>query len=541
MSTTTPPGPPERRRLLEPVLLAALFATAHTQAPVAYSNQNQYLLHGYALAGYGHLDNDWLAHTADPTPLFSWFVAGGFGAFGAPFLHAAYFAVVMGYFLAARSLALAVAPASDTRTGRVTFAALFTAAHAGVLRWLSVQLAGVDYPWFLQAGVANQYLLGPGLQPSTFGVLLVGALAAFAHGRPLTAGLLTSAAGLMHPTYLLPGALLVLGVLAQLVAAGQRRRAAVVGSVALAAALPAAAYTAWKFGPTSADVFAEAQRILAESRIPHHAVVSRWLDGVAGAQIAWALLGVALVRRSPLFTVLAVLAGGGLVLSLVQVATGSHTLALLFPWRVTAVLVPTATAIAAAKLAARIPAARIVTAVSALVLTGLAAGGVWVMAEGVAYHMASDEVPVLTWIKYHAEPNEVYLIPVRVPAPGVRGTPATPSTSFTPPPRPDPESNLIPVDFQRFRLFTGSAAFVDFKSVPYRDADVLEWRRRLRLAKEWYDDTDWRRPGLRDVLQNEKITHVVVRRGREPASTFLEAVYKDESYTVVRVRTGRRR
>ena len=35
------------------------------------------------------------------------------------------------------------------------------------------QLLGGDYPWFLQAGVANQYLLGPTFQPSAFGVFLV--------------------------------------------------------------------------------------------------------------------------------------------------------------------------------------------------------------------------------------------------------------------------------------------------------------------------------------------------------------------------------
>ena len=38
-----------------------LFALAYTQAPLYYSNQNQYLLHGLATAGYGHLDGDWLA------------------------------------------------------------------------------------------------------------------------------------------------------------------------------------------------------------------------------------------------------------------------------------------------------------------------------------------------------------------------------------------------------------------------------------------------------------------------------------------------
>src|SRR5690242_2272079 len=54
---------------------AALFAAAYGQAPLFYSNQNQYLLHGLAAAGRGNLAEDWLAKTADPAPIFSALVA----------------------------------------------------------------------------------------------------------------------------------------------------------------------------------------------------------------------------------------------------------------------------------------------------------------------------------------------------------------------------------------------------------------------------------------------------------------------------------
>ena len=62
------------RRLL---LLAAgvSFAVAYGQAPLYHSNQNQYFVHGMAEAGFGHLREDWLANTADPTPVFSGLVA----------------------------------------------------------------------------------------------------------------------------------------------------------------------------------------------------------------------------------------------------------------------------------------------------------------------------------------------------------------------------------------------------------------------------------------------------------------------------------
>src|SRR5579862_5969155 len=58
------------------ILVGAVFAAAYCQAPLYYSNQNQYFLHGLANAGVGLLSEDWLANTLDPTPVFSALVTG---------------------------------------------------------------------------------------------------------------------------------------------------------------------------------------------------------------------------------------------------------------------------------------------------------------------------------------------------------------------------------------------------------------------------------------------------------------------------------
>src|SRR5437764_1136294 len=138
---------PAASAVLEPLLLAAAFALAHTQGPLFYSNQNQYLLHGFAAAGHGHLRHDWLADTAAPTPVFSLLVAAGYRAIGPASVHVAYFLLLMGYFLAARVLVRGLPWVPDTRPARLAFAALFTAVHAAILRVWSVRLTGVDYPW----------------------------------------------------------------------------------------------------------------------------------------------------------------------------------------------------------------------------------------------------------------------------------------------------------------------------------------------------------------------------------------------------------
>ena len=49
-----------------------LFGVSYAQSPLYTSNQNQYFLHGFAKAGFGFLQNDWLANVTDSTPVFSW-------------------------------------------------------------------------------------------------------------------------------------------------------------------------------------------------------------------------------------------------------------------------------------------------------------------------------------------------------------------------------------------------------------------------------------------------------------------------------------
>src|SRR5579883_10255 len=348
-----PPPAPGRTPRLFPLAAGILFAAAHTQSPLYYSNQNQYFLHGLAAAGYGFLDRDWLANTADPTPVFSAFVAGCHTALGDWAYQAVFFLALVGYFAALWQLVAALPAAPVSAAGRWAWAAGMTVAHAGVVRWASDRLLGADYPWFLHCGLASQYVLGPGLQPSVVGVLLVAAVAAYARGRPVLAAGLAAGANAVHSTYLLPAGMLVAGFVAGEWADRRLRTGLLAGGVALLLVAPVVGYTVWRFGPGDPAAFAEAQRILADVRIPHHARPARWFDWVAGLQILWVLLGLAALRRTRLFVPLSVTTGLAAAGTGAVLATGNATAALLFPWRVSAVLVPVATAILFARVARR--------------------------------------------------------------------------------------------------------------------------------------------------------------------------------------------
>ncbi len=524
--------------------LGLIFGLAYTQSPLYYSNQNQYFLHGLARGGLGSLGEDWLANTQDPTPVFTALIAFTYRYLDVFLFHVYYFLLLGLYFYSLAGLCAGLPGRRPRRLAWFGFLTFLVVLHAAIVRLASARLFGVDYPWYFQAGVANQYLLGPGLQPSAFGVLLLVSLLAFIRNRPVPAGLLAAAAAVVHPTYLLPAALLTLTYMLVLYRDGRGRTSLVLGAAALLAVLPVLAYNFRAFAPSSAAQFAEAQRLLADVRIPHHAHIGRWLDGIALGQLAWLGLALVLVRRSRLFPLLALPALASVLLTLLQVATGSNTLALLFPWRISAVLIPVATAVILFRLTNGV-AAWLGTVFGrgqwfgwvafGLILATALAGGLVVTFAGIGYAMNEEELPALEFVRLHQRPGEVYLLPVRIPPVGT-GPKGAISASFLPPPRSGRAGNQIPVDLQRFRLFTGTPIFVDFKSIPYKDTEVLEWYRRMRQCESWYQRKDWSRRAVAEDLQPAGITHILTTADRDLHGDGLERIYEDRSYRIYRVR-----
>jgi hypothetical protein len=525
------------RTAAESLFVAVAFVAAYGQAPLYYSNQNQYLLHGLAEAGLGRLSHDWLAGTLDPTPLFSKLVAVT-GRYLEPWLFQFDHGLLLGIYAAAMlSLFDAICGPRLARR-RLTFGLLLVLTHSAAARWCSYRLFGQDYPWFFQAGVAGQYVLGSMFQPSAFGVLLIAAPTLFAHGRPRWAAAAAASSAIIHPTYLLPAGLLTLGMITALAASGQWRGAAAAGGLALILVLPTLVGSALAFGPTSPDAFAEAQDILVNLRIPHHTQPRLWLDWVAMVQIAWAGMGIALIRRHRLFWALAVPFALAAALTLLDVATGSLTMALLFPWRVSAVLVPVATAVMLARLTA-LPALPLESAavrlICACMIAALAGLGAWISLGRHAFSMPDDEVPVMEFVRQGDAPGNLYFVPVRVPdlAAITRGSL---SSDFKPLPDKKRDERVIPQELQRFRLFTGAPIYVDFKSVPFKDVEVIEWRRRLRIAEAVQQDLHaGRYERALAALRAEKVTHLVVPAQEILSGPGFELIHQDSSYRVYRL------
>jgi len=511
-----------KRLILFLVAGCLLFAGAYRQLPLFSSNQNTYFLHGLARAGYGYLSSDWLAQQTDHVVVFSSFVSL-IHLYGWPWVFYGLQAVLAAIYIGSLyGIARRVFPTDSHFLWSGLFLAFMTLIHSP---WIVSRFANdgsllgeaiselVVMADLSTNGLAGQYILGPYLQPSAFGVLLIASIAMFLWEKELLAVISAAVAATLHPTYLTHAGLLIGIYMLLLALRGSARKALSIGVLALVLLLPIGLYVVFVLRPTSSAVLSQAEAILVEERIPHHALVSAWFSRNALKQLGLMVIGLLLAYRSKsLFAILSISAAGALVVSLIQIYSVSTFLALLFPWRVSTWLVPISTALVvgfislkAVAIMRRIPAERsrfnagaLITLLSIMYLASAFAVGV---RETTTSALSNDNPETVTsFARDHSSPEQTY---------------------------------LVPLGFEQFRLSTGIPIFVDWKSHPYRDVEVVEWYKRVQLAKAFYEaaNSDLAAEALTNIQKNDPITHIVIEKDSvsfAPLADF-RLVYEDET------------
>lgn len=497
-------------------LLAALaFGLAYGQYPLYYSNQNVYFLHGLANAGRGFLAQDWLTQTPDVYPVFSIQVELTARFLPEPVFYLYYLVILGIYVLSVLGIAAVVYSIDRSRTLCVAYLALVTALHSALLGSALSGLAGINLGAYLLPGLAQQYILGPALQPSTFNVFLLLSIYAALRGRPFWAVLFSSVAVIVHSVYVSAAALTLAYVLSAWREERNMRKALALAAFATALSLPILGYVYLTFQPTSPAIWSQAQHIMADYRQPHHAQPGRWLDGIAVLQIMVIVLALFLVRRKGrIFTIMLISFVVATALTVAQVITGSVELALLFPWRISVFLFPLSVCLLVAgglsagyrllesRLAAR---ERAVQRLFMVVILVLVLAGLLIVGQRFIEAHQSVSAPLLDFVTTTRQPGDLYLVPPR--------------------------------ELENFRLSTGVPILVDWKTIPYRDADVLEWYNRLRLADGFYAARGAAAcAALQDIVSQYGVTHVVVASNRANLScAMLGEVYRDGYFTVYKI------
>jgi hypothetical protein len=490
---------------------AVIFGLIYGQSPLYTSNQNQYFLHGLARAGQSYLSNDWLANTLDPIPLFSGLVYATIQLFRSDVLFYLYYALLVGVYMAAiLGIIDTVFRWGQEKTKRLIFVVLFLVVHSAALHFFLSRILGTETPFLIEGGFADQRLLGQVLQPSTFGVFLILSISLFIREKIFQSLLSLAVAIYFHPVYLLSGAMLTLAYLWVIFRQENNVKSPLkLGLITFLLVSPVLIYTIIVFRPTSPEMIREVNEFLVHFRNPHHAIVSEWLNWTSSIKAAIIFTTLIVVRRTRLFPILSIMTLGMVLLTILQVITNNNSLALIYPWRISILLVPISTSILVAFLVSKLfehwkldwgknePWLRLagIMILGVLIIIGITRFQIEHIRQ-----LESEDHAMMAYVAEHKSFSDLYLVPAKM---------------------------------ENFRLATGAPIFVDFKSVPYRDTDVMEWYRRIRLVNTFYTGEKDPCESLQTFATREGITHMVLDEGdRASNCPDIELVYWDEYYTV---------
>jgi len=192
------------------LFLALIFGVIYTQSPLYSSNQNQYFLQGLAKAGYGFLQNDWMANTVDPVPAFNMVVYFTSRFLNEAFFYVYWFLLLGVYIYSICGIASLVFKINKSRTEFLLFLALVFTIHSPLIDYLGSHWIGATQQYLLNRGVAGQYLLGYFFQPSLFGVFFVLSIYLFLRKKLAGAVFTLALAATFHTSSILSAAILTL-------------------------------------------------------------------------------------------------------------------------------------------------------------------------------------------------------------------------------------------------------------------------------------------------------------------------------------------
>ncbi|MBN2502620.1 MAG: hypothetical protein JXB38_17705, partial [Anaerolineales bacterium] len=302
--------------------------------------------------------------------------------------------------------------------------------------------------------------------PSSFGVFLLLSICLFLRGRTWLATILLPLTASVHPTYLLSAAVLTAAyMLVIYLEKKEFKQPVLMGGLSLVLVIPIVAYTLNVFAPSDPELYAKTRADMVNFRIPHHAVIAEWFDWGVIFGLAVFLIVLLLVRKTRLFWVLALLGGVSILLTGVQVFVSNDSLALLFPWRISALLFPLSTGILIGFGLEKIwPSLEhfVVKKQGAFFYGMLVVLLLGVMAFGVARYklemqqkLSDPARPMMAYVAEHLGRGQAF---------------------------------IIPTDMQDFRLMTGAPVVADFKSIPYKDYEFADWLTRIQNVNRFYRD-----------------------------------------------------
>jgi hypothetical protein len=471
-------------------------------------NQNTKFLHGLAAGGRGYLNEDWLANTRDPLPVFSLLVRVTYQYLD-EMLFYLFQLVLIGVYL--YSLIGIADHFYNLRRKKLLFF-IFVSIY---LLSYSIYWPG-SIPETLYYGVAGQDFGFYIFLPNAFLALLFLSILQYLNKKPFRAVASITIACYFHSGYLVVGASLVAAYLIlEYFENKDLKRSIRLGAIALLLVLPVVIYSTLLNQNTTSEQVSQATSIVVNQVIPQHTLVTQWWNDSAFYKILIILAAMLVSRRIrllPIFAIALILIAFPAIILFIR---PSNKIAFMQLWRVSTLAVPLASTILLASVVNYFYTAeeQVLSKGKALVVVILLVLMIMPIAHGfdaqitkIEREYKQSELALMDEVALTAGKGQIYLIPPR-------------------------ETLLL-----SFRIQTGIPIFVDEKSHPYNAVEILEWQRRIELADEFYlSEGQESCTILTDLVAEYGITHVVRPREMDISCQQVQIIHENKNYIVYQI------
>lgn len=498
------------KNILYFIFISLCFLISYSpQKLLFYSNQNTYFLHGLASAKYGFLKNDWLAKTLDPFPIFSLGVKYLYLFGGKLSFLIFYWILLLIYFWSLTLIILFVFNINSFRAKFLT-ACIIIFLHSNFLykTYFVTNLFHTNHLSTLFVdGLAGQYLIGPGLEPSIFGILILISIYLFFKGRYNFSILTLISSAYLHSSYLLVSALMLSGYISYIWLYGNRKIIIKIVSFYILLIIPLVFFY-YPYFTDSLRVKNEALNILYNNRIPHHANIRYWFNNESLLKIIIIIIGLLSNSNKKIIYVFVMPVLVAFMLSVIQYFTGSKFLGLLFPWRLSVILMPICSSFIFLSLIMRAEIFHDKFLSKYLILALIIITLVVVSSSGQENYFAYTK----------KEPGDLQKLfdQIRLIRTGK-------------------DQYFVPTNLEDFRLETGVPIFVDLKSHPYKASEVIEWYNRIKIANNIINKDSTVNFALVDTLTKKYgVTAFVFEKDKIKMNDFNNGdIYENDKYIVI--------
>jgi len=454
------------------LFLSLLFGLSIGQYPFFEENHVN-LIRALLNSDYNKLSNDWLAQQTDHVPIFTFISTYLIKFFSLKSLNVLHILLSIVYALSIFLLCKKII--FENLSGKLT------------ILWFLLLYIIFKEKSFVN-GVAGQYLLNPAYQASTFGIFLISSWAFFIYKKEYFSIIFAILAAAIHPTYLLQAFFLISGFLFYFLFKKRYKFFFKISISSLILVSPIVFYIFTNFILYDPIINFEAQKIQSELRIPHHAHVNSWFSSKDFQTLAVILIALSIgFKKHRFFIPLMIVFFMSLFLSIYQFYTSSNFLGLLYPWRSSVYIVPVCSMIIFSKiltviyfkyLISYVKINKLLNLISIILITVVSLAGLKKTVNSTKNKNLN--FPIASEISQFK--NEIKRI-------------------------------LIPVDLEHIRLNTGIPIFIDWKSIPFKSDETLEWYDRIKLTNSFFNSKklDKQNEFLQKINKKDYISHVLIR------------------------------